>query len=170
MWCMSRHIVVMKLPSSVALTCGLLNHLNSFREGMFKLNTKSDADSLPYLFTVISNVTATQYTCSLNGLYHPQCLVQWGCHCPHHVHSSWLSLAARLHQCHTNCSHCINNGGNFFPDRPHILSSLRVEWSLFTQDFSAFCRIPVWRISAPPTLISDNLEIVLVAVPLVLLY
>ena len=27
-----------------------------------------------------------------------------------HVHSSLLPLAARLHQCHVNCSHYINNG------------------------------------------------------------
>ena len=46
-----------------------LSHPNSFREGMFKLNAKSDADSLLYL--VILNATVTQYTCSLNGVYHP---------------------------------------------------------------------------------------------------
>ena len=32
---------------------------------MFKLNAKSDADSL--LYSLILNVTATQYTCSLNS-------------------------------------------------------------------------------------------------------
>ena len=31
-----------------------------------------------------------------------------------HLHSSSLSLAARLHQCHANCSHYINNGLIFF--------------------------------------------------------
>ena len=36
---------------------------------MFKLNTKFDADSL--LYSVIFNVMATQYTCSLDGVYHP---------------------------------------------------------------------------------------------------
>ena len=30
-----------------------------------------------------------------------------------HTHSSPLSLAARLHQCHSNCSHYINNGWTF---------------------------------------------------------
>ena len=29
-------------------SCGLLNHLNRLCEGTFELNTKSDADSLPY--------------------------------------------------------------------------------------------------------------------------
>ena len=37
---------------------------------MFKLNAKFDADWLFY--SVILNVTATQYTCPLNGAsYHP---------------------------------------------------------------------------------------------------
>ena len=43
--------------------------------------------------SVILNVTATQYTCSLNGLYHPHWLVQWSHHCSHMripVHSPWL--------------------------------------------------------------------------------
>ena len=30
-----------------------------------------------------------------------------------HAHSSSLSLAARLHRCHANCSHYINNGWTF---------------------------------------------------------
>ena len=36
---------------------------------------------------------ATQYTCSLNGIYCPHWLVQWSCHCSHMcipVHSPWL--------------------------------------------------------------------------------
>ena len=37
---------------------------------MFKLNTKFDAD--PLLYSVILNVMATQYTCSLSGVYCPQ--------------------------------------------------------------------------------------------------
>ena len=32
----------------VAHSCGLVNHLNSFHRGTFKLNTKSNADSLLY--------------------------------------------------------------------------------------------------------------------------
>ena len=47
----------------------LLNHPNSFCRGMFKLNAKFNVDSLLYC-SVILNVTATQYTCSLNGIYH----------------------------------------------------------------------------------------------------
>ena len=66
---MSRHIVVMKLPVTVAHSCGLLSHPNTFHRGMFKLNTKFDADLL--LCSVILNAMATQYTCSLDGIYHP---------------------------------------------------------------------------------------------------
>ena len=51
----------------VAHSCGLLNHLNSFCEGMFKLNEKFDADAL--LYSLILYVTATQYTFSLNSVY-----------------------------------------------------------------------------------------------------
>ena len=77
--------------SPVAHSCGFLNHQNSFPGGMFKLNTKSDADLLLYLF--ILNATATQYAWSLNGVYHPHWLVQWSRHCSPMcipVYSSWL--------------------------------------------------------------------------------
>ena len=43
--------------------------------------------------SVILNATATQYTCSLNCIYHPHWLVQWSCHCSHMripVHFPWL--------------------------------------------------------------------------------
>ena len=42
---------------------------------------------------VVLNVTATQYTCSLNAVYHPHWLVWWS-HCSHMlipVHPPWLS-------------------------------------------------------------------------------
>ena len=56
--------------------------LDSFHGGMFKLNTKFDADSLLY-FSVMLNAIAMQYTCSLNSVYHPHWLVQWSHHCSH---------------------------------------------------------------------------------------
>ena len=43
--------------------------------------------------SVILNVTATQYTCTLNGVYHPHWLAQWSHHCSHMcipVHSPWM--------------------------------------------------------------------------------
>ena len=78
--------------SPVAHSCSLLSHLNSFCGGMSKPNTKCDADCL--LYSVILNVMATQYTCSLSGIYHPHWLVAWSHHCsciriP--VPSPWLS-------------------------------------------------------------------------------
>ena len=42
--------------------------------------------------SVILNVTVTQYTCSLSGIYCPYWLVQWSRHCSHMripVHSPW---------------------------------------------------------------------------------
>ena len=47
--------------------------MQSFHGGTFKLNAKLDADSL--LYSVILNAVATQYICSLNGVYCPHCLV-----------------------------------------------------------------------------------------------
>ena len=76
--------------SPVAHSCSLLNHPNSFCKGMLKLNTKVDADFLLYLLSL--NVTATQYTCSLNDIYLPHWLVQWSHHCSRMhipVHSPW---------------------------------------------------------------------------------
>ena len=49
MWCMSRHVVMMKqqvtsCPLSIYhLLCGLLNRPSCFHGGMFKVNTKFDA-------------------------------------------------------------------------------------------------------------------------------
>ena len=74
----------------------LLNHPNSFCEGMFKLNAEFDADSLLYL---ISHFERDSHTVHM--------LTQW--HLPPpltstvksslftHVHSSPLSLSARSH-------------------------------------------------------------------------
>ena len=78
-----------------------------------------------------------QIHCS-NSLSHLECdghpvhmLIQWRLPSPLtstvkpslliHAHSRPLSLAARLHQCHTNHSHYINNSQNF-PDRPCTIS------------------------------------------------
>ena len=62
--------------------------------------------------SVILNVMATQYTCPLNGVYHPLTSTVKS---PlfRHVHSSPLSLASRLHWCWANCSLYINNGWAF---------------------------------------------------------
>ena len=90
----------------------LLNHLNSFHGGMFKLNAKFDADLLLYL---LSHFECNSHTVHM--------LTQW-CLLPPvtsamksslftHAQSSPLSLAASLHQCLANCSCYINNGWTF---------------------------------------------------------
>ena len=98
--------------SPVAHSYSLLNHLNSFHRGMFKLNAKFDADSL---LCSLSHFECDGHTVHM--------LTQWHLLPPltstvklsvfTHVHSSPLSLAARLHQCHANHSRYINNGWTF---------------------------------------------------------
>ena len=99
--------------SSVAHTCGLLNHPNSFCGGMFKLNAKSDADLLPFL---LSHFESNGHTVHM--------LTQWCLPPPLtstvksslfvNALSSSPSLAARLHWCCANHSRYINNGLDFF--------------------------------------------------------
>ena len=96
----------------------LLNHSNCFHRGMFKLNPKSDVNLLLYL--IILNTTATQYTCSLNDVYHPPLTSTVKSSLITHAHSSPLSLAARLHQCHANHSHYINNGWTFYGQNVYV--------------------------------------------------
>ena len=110
--CMSGHVVMVQLPITSCHSCGLLNHLNSLHRGMFKLNAKFDADSLLYLFS--------HFECDSHTVH---MLSQWCLPPPltstvesslfTHVHSSPLSLAARLHRCRSKCSHYTNNGWTF---------------------------------------------------------
>ena len=86
--------------SSVANSCGLLIHPNSFRWGMFKLNAKFDTDSLLY--------SLSHFKCNGHTIH---MLTQWHLLPPltspvklslfMHACSSPLSLAARLPRCHT---------------------------------------------------------------------
>ena len=99
--------------SPVAHSSGLLNQPNSFHRRMFKLNAKSDADSLLY---ILSHFECDGHTVHV--------LTQW--HLPPPltsavklslftlVHSSPLSLAARLHWCHTNHFLYTDNGRAFY--------------------------------------------------------
>ena len=87
----------------------LLNYLNSFRGGMLKLNAKFDADSLLYSLSHFEFHSHTGHMLTQRGLLPPlTSTVKLSLFM--HVHSSPLSLAARLHQCRTNCSRYINNG------------------------------------------------------------
>ena len=97
---------------------GLLNHPNSFRRETFKINAKFDAELLLYL--LILNGMATQYTCSLNSLYHPYWLVQWS-HCSSKcipVHSPWLPGYTNITTIPVILTMAV-----LFPDRPCIHSS-----------------------------------------------
>ena len=98
-----------RCQSPFAHSCGLLSHPKSFYGGMFKLNVKFVADSLLHS-SVIFNVTAPQYTCSLNGIPLTGTVKS---SLFTHAHSSPLSLAARLHQCCTNSSRHTNSGWTF---------------------------------------------------------
>ena len=96
--------------STVVRGCSLWNHQNSFHRGMFKPHAKFD--SLLYSFS--------HFECDKDTVH---MLTQW--HLPPpltssvksslftHVHSSPLSLTARLYWHHANCSHYISNGWTF---------------------------------------------------------
>ena len=98
--------------SPVAHSCSLLNHLNSFHGGMSKHNRKIWCRFIALLAQSFWMLCHTVHM-----------LTQW--HLPPpltstvklslfaHVHSSPLSLAARLHRCGTNHACYINNDWTF---------------------------------------------------------
>ena len=106
--------------SPVAHICGLLNHPNHFYRGMFKLNAKFDGDLSLYL---LSHFECDSHTVHM--------LTQWRLLPPltstvklslfTHMHSSPLSLATRLHQCHENRSLYVNNGWTFSKQTLYII-------------------------------------------------
>ena len=80
--------------------------------------------------SVILKVMATQYTCSLNGIYHPHWLVQWSHHCSHmHSpgHCPWLSGYINVIQTIL----IILTMAGLFQDRHHTCSSIHIlyTWS-----------------------------------------
>ena len=98
--------------SPLAHSCGLLNHLNSFCGGMFKLNAKFDADLLLDSLSHFECDSHTVHMLAQQGLLPPlTSTVKSSLFM--HAHSSLFSLAARLHQCHGNHSCYINNGWTF---------------------------------------------------------
>ena len=73
--------------------------------------------------SVILSMTATQYTCSLNGMYCPYWLVQWSRHHSHMhipVHSPWLPDYIEV----ALTILVILTMVGLFLDRPHILQML----------------------------------------------
>ena len=86
--------------------------------------------------SVILNAVATQYTCSLTGIYRPHWLVQWSRHClcmciP--VHSPWLPGYMGV----TQTIFIILTMAGLYPDKPHIhpLSPASVKCSDFHRNF-----------------------------------
>ena len=105
--------------SPVAHIYGLLNHLNSFCRGMFKLNAKSDADLLPYSLNHFEHNGHTVHMLTQQCLL-PHWLVQWSHHCslmciP--VHSPWLPGSIISHK-----QFIILTMAGLFPDRPHHIT------------------------------------------------
>ena len=98
--------------SPAAHSCVLLNHLNNFHRGMFKLNAKYDADLLLYSLSHFECNNHTSQMLTQEYLLPP---LTSTVRLPlfTHEHSSPLSLAARLHVCHTNHSCYISNGWTF---------------------------------------------------------
>ena len=137
--CVSKRLSWRSCQSPVAHSCSLLNHQSSFCGGMFKPNTKFNADLLLY--------SLCHFECEGHTVQH---LTQW--HLPlsltsrmksllfMHAHSSSLSLADKLHQCHANQSHYINNGLTFSRQTSYMSMFRRYgQWSkkiTFSQRFS----------------------------------
>ena len=76
---------------------------------MFKLNAKFDADLLLYS---LSHFECDSHTVHMLTQQHPLSPLTSTVKSSlfMHAHFSPLSLAARLHRCHTNCSRYSNNG------------------------------------------------------------
>ena len=103
---MSEHVVVMKLQSPIAHSCGLLNHLSSFCEGMLKLHAKFDAELLLY--------SLSPFECDGHTVH---MLTQWCLPPPltskvviHLYTFQSTLLGCQFTPRHTNHSHCINDG------------------------------------------------------------
>ena len=99
--------------SPAAHSWSLLNHLNSFCKGMFKLNATFDADSCFYSLCHFECNSHTVHMLTQSYLPPPLAsTVKLSLFM--HVYSHLLSLAARLHLCCSNSSHYISNSWTFF--------------------------------------------------------
>ena len=107
--------------SPVAHSCCLLNHLNSFCGGMFKLNAKFGAESLLYSLSHFECDGHTVHTLTQWHLL-SHWLVQWSrhCSCMHiPVHSPWLPGYIDVVQT------VILTVAGLFPDRSCMLKDKR---------------------------------------------
>ena len=89
----------------------LLNHMNSFHRGMFKLDAKFHANLLLYS---LSHSECNNHSHILSqGRLPPPLTSIVKSSLFTHTDFSPFSLAVRFHQCLANCSHYINNGWTF---------------------------------------------------------
>ena len=105
---------------------------------MFKLNAKFDADSLLYSPSHFEYDNHTVHMLTQQCLLPPLTSTVKSSSFTH-AHSSPLSLAGRLHQCHANCSHHINSDGLFL-DRPRILV---LWWPSLLSTFLCLLNLPL---------------------------
>ena len=119
-WCMRGVFSWWSCQSLAAHSCGLLNHLNSFRRGMFKLNAKSDVDFILYSVSHFKYDKYDGHTVHMLTQWHllSYWLVQWSCHCscmhiP--VHSPWLPVYIYVAQTILSIVTVVG----LSPDRPH---------------------------------------------------
>ena len=99
-------------PSAVH-NCGLLNDLNYFCGGMFKLNTKSDVYLSLYSLSLFECDGHTVHMLTQQCLPHPLTSTVKSSLFTH-AHASPLSLVPRLPRCCANHSYYINNGWTFY--------------------------------------------------------
>ena len=117
---------------------------------MFKLNAKSMQIRCS-THPVNLNEMATQYPCSVNGIYRPHWLVQWSCHCSHvyiPVHPPGLPGCTNV----TQTTVVILTEAGLFPDRPCICMYLCVFYisivSYTNKDFKEQCSsVYSWRMT-----------------------
>ena len=98
------------LPIAVAFWIAFLEECPSLMQNLMQIHCS--------IHSVILNATATQYTCSLNGIYCPNWVVKWSLYCSHMlipVHSPWLPGYIDVTQ-----TILVLTMMALFPDRPHI--------------------------------------------------
>ena len=98
------------------------------------------------IHSVILNVTATQYTLSLNSMYCPHWPVQWSRHCSHlciPIHSPQLPCYIIV----TQTILIILTTAGFFPDRLHMNELLFIDeyiWVCYIWVYVIYDNIYIW--------------------------
>ena len=114
--------------SPIDHSCRILNDLNRFCGGMFKVNAKFGEDSLLYLLSHFECHSCTVHMLTQQRLPLPlTSTVKSSLFVVHDGHSSPFSLAVRLHRSCTNHFCYINNGWTF--SRPHTWTHIYYTWS-----------------------------------------